>query len=236
MPTLLGLFQPQIVVDNLVHLCYNEHMNIDTKRKGCIQQIFDEAGVVYQEPEMARVHQVVTGQTGKFRGIYYIWPEQNFYVGLAKSPKASIADKRMDTHVLKLMVNMKSLYGGKHQNTDIKKEPYKQFPEGWRYGVSRYLLKDSPIIPLHWQSRTDGRVEPCNLDFVCEHHQDPMQLPVALWNLNDCTPDEIEAVETGMKTTLWPVCNTETHRRRLREEKTQEQIETETQEQIQTEL
>ena len=88
-----------------------------------IKQIFEQAGVVYREPEMARVETVVTGQTGRFRGIYYIWPEQNFYVGLAKSPGASIADKRMDTHVLKLTVNLKGLYGGKSEIPKSRRNP-----------------------------------------------------------------------------------------------------------------
>ena len=192
-----------------------------------IKQIFEQAGVVYREPEMARVETVVTGQTGRFRGIYYIWPEQNFYVGLAKSPGASIADKRMDTHVLKLTVNLKGLYGGKGKNTKIKKEPYKQFPDGWRWAVSEYLLKHKTPIPTHWQKREDGLVEPVNLDYQCEHLQDPMQLPVALWNLNANTPEQIDEIERGMKEALWPRCNTETHKRRLREAKTQEQIEAE---------
>ena len=96
------------------------------KRLAQIKKIFIDEGHEHLVPKASTVKRVSQGLEGTHRGLYYIWPEKNFYLGLAKSLGAQISFKRMDTHVLKLNVDLRGLYCGKGDNRQIKKEPYKQ--------------------------------------------------------------------------------------------------------------
>jgi hypothetical protein len=199
---------------------------MDTKdRLSQIKKIFIEEGHDYLVPKTSTVKEVAEGLEGTHRGLYYIWPEKNFYLGLAKSPDAQISFKRMDTHVLKLNVDLRGLYCGKGDNRQIKKEPYKQFPEGWREGVSKYLLEGSPIIPIHFKKTPSGKVKPINLDFKCRLKFDPMNLPVLLWNLNHLEPHQIKTLETKIIKTIWPFCNNETYKIRKKKNVSKKQKE-----------
>ena len=181
------------------------------KRLAQIKKIFIDEGHEHLVPKASTVKRVSQGLEGTHRGLYYIWPEKNFYLGLAKSLGAQISFKRMDTHVLKLNVDLRGLYCGKGDNRQIKKEPYKQFPAGWREGVSKYVLEGSPTIPIHFEKTPSGRVKPVNLNFKCKFKFDPMNLPVLLWNLNHLKPHQIKILETEIIKTIWPFCNNETY-------------------------
>lgn len=164
------------------------------------------------------VEDVVEKRAGMHRGLYYIYPEKNFYFGLAKSKDACIATKRMDTHILKLTVDLARLYGGKYKNTVEKKEPYKQFPAGWKEGVCKYIIEGVDEIPNHYEKTATG-VKPGVVDFPVKFKVDPLKLPVVLWNLDAYTPAQIDAIEDKVIDAIEPYCNTETYKKRKKAQK-----------------
>jgi len=186
------------------------------------QKIYSITGVAV-EPEWSTVEDVYTKKTGMFRGLYYIDPARNFYFGLAKSETACIATARMNTHVLKLTVDLAGLYGSVNE----KCEPFKQFPAGWNYAMRKhYINESSQAIPSHW-ARAEvipaGRggkngnkwVRPGCLHYPVTYREgiDVMQLPVVLWNLNQFTPQQIKQIETAVIQAILPEANDETYKK-----------------------
>lgn len=183
-----------------------------------IKEVFERQGVAWVEPYETTVEEVLSKKTGMHRGLYYIYPEVNFYFGLAKSEETLIATKRMDTHILKLTVDLATLYGAKGKDTSPKVEPYKQFPEGWKEAVRKFIIEDRGPIPSHWKPAKHPTkkkwCEPGVLDYPVEFKVDPYKLPVLIWNLNHLSPKQIKNLESEIITTIWPYANDETYKRR----------------------
>ncbi len=155
------------------------------------------------------------------RGLYYIYPEVNFYFGKAESTKGSgTIYHRHKTHRPKLDVNLAALYGP----PNIKCEPKWTFPKGWKEGVAKFLIEACDSIPVHFSKVKDENIEKCkdaktkcqpeNLDFTVNHKVDIDTLPVLVWDLDHFSEEEIYHIETAVITTIWPYCNDETYRKR----------------------
>lgn len=144
-------------------------------------------------------------ECGNHRGLYYIYPELNFYFGLSSKKNGTIID-RHETHRAKLDVNINKLYGPARK----KKEPAIQFPKGWQEGICKYIIDGVDNIPQYFKKIDDGYVEPIYCDFSVKHLIDVNKIPVIIWNLNDYPPQIIEAIEDEVIGTIYPYCNTET--------------------------
>lgn len=186
-----------------------------------IKQVFEQLDINWVEPYETTVQDVLEKRAGMHRGLYWIYPEENFYFGLAKSKNTLIATKRMDTHILKLTVDLATLYGAKSKDTSPKVEPYKQFPEGWKAAVRKYIIEDAGPIPSHWRSvkhPTRKRwVEPGVLEYPVEFKVDPYSLTVLIWDLNHLSPNQIKSIEEGVIHSIWPYANSETHSKRIKD-------------------
>ncbi len=186
-----------------------------------IKQVFQQLGIEWVEPYTTTVETILDKRAGMHRGLYWIYPEKNFYFGLAKSKNTLIATKRMDTHILKLTVDLATLYGAKGKDTSPKVEPYKQFPEGWKAAVRKYIVEDAGPIPSHWKAVKHPTkrkwCEPGILEYPVQYRVDPYKLTVIVWNLNHLTPQQIKDIEHSVIHTIWPYANSETHSKRLRE-------------------
>ena len=172
-----------------------------------IKSVFVAQGHTWVEPYMTTEGAINRAETGNHRGLYYIYPQENFYFG--KAATNTVINRHM-THRPKLDVDLAALY-----STPIEKvEPKWQFPEGFKEGVCKYLLEGVTSIPNHWVRIDKKRVAPGVLDFPVKHKVDIDTLPVLVWNLDHLTAEEISSIEKRVIPTIWPYCNSETHRRR----------------------
>jgi hypothetical protein len=171
-----------------------------------IKTVFVQLNIDWVEPYMTTEGAINRKETGAHRGLYYIYPEKNFYFGKAAT---NTVINRHITHRPKLDVNLSALYGP----VKSKKEPKWSNPRGFREGVSLYLLEGNPTIPDHFIATEDG-VSPGVLDFPVKHVVDIDTLSVLVWNLDHLTAAQISEIEHMVIQTIWPYCNSETYRKR----------------------
>jgi len=175
-----------------------------------IQSAFEAEGVAWVEPYATTEGAINRKESGMHRGLYYIYPEVNFYFGKAAT---NTVHNRHKTHRPKLDVDLAALYSTPKE----KKEPKWIFPEGWKEAVRRYIIEDSGEIPDHYVKTDRNTVVPGVLNFPVKHKVDVDTLPVLVWDLDHCTPAQISAIEDRIIETIWPYANVETYRKRLKE-------------------
>jgi hypothetical protein len=176
-----------------------------------IRQVFERLGYAWVEPYLTTEGAINRKEVGNHRGLYYIYPEVNFYFGKAAT---NTVINRHQTHRPKLDVDLATLY-----STPVEKvEPKWQFPEGWKEGVCKYIIEGVSEIPSHWTRIRKGLVAPGVLEFPVKHRVDVNTLTVLVWNLDHLTAKQISEIEDAVIPELWPYCNTETHQRRKRGE------------------
>ena len=175
-----------------------------------IRHVFAQLMIDYVEPYLTTEGDINRGLTGRHRGLYYIYPEVNFYFGKAAT---NTVRERHQTHRAKLDVDLKKLYGP----PVVKKQPRWSFPDGWRAGVCRYIIEGTDHIPDHFV-RVGKQVAPGVLDFPVTHRVQVDTIPVLVWNLEHLPAHTISEIEELVIPAIWPYCNAETHRRRLESE------------------
>jgi hypothetical protein len=176
-----------------------------------IRAVFDQLGYNWVEPYSTTEGAINRGEVGNHRGLYYIYPEKNFYFGKAAT---NTVINRHQTHRPKLDVDLATLY-----STPVEKvEPKWMFPEGWKEGVCKYIIEGVEEIPSHYVKIGKKRVSPGVLDFPVKHKVDVDTLEVLVWNLDHLSADEISAIEEAVIPVIWPYCNNETYRKRKREQ------------------
>jgi hypothetical protein len=181
-------------------------MNLDK-----IKLVFQQLGHTWVEPYATTEGAINRREVGNHRGLYYIYPEKNFYFGMAAT---NTVIKRHETHRLKLDVNLAALY-----STPVEKvEPARTFPEGWKQGVCKYIIEGVTEIPSHFERIGTRRVGPGVLEFPVTHQVDVDTLPVLVWNLEHLTAGEIKNIEGEVILAIWPYCNDETYRKRKQQE------------------
>ena len=148
-------------------------------------------------------------ECGNHRGLYYIYPEVNFYFGLAKSKNATIID-RHKKHRAKLDVDLKRLYGPSSK----KKQPAITFPKGWQEGICKYIIDEVDEIPKYYEKLENGYIEHSNLFFPVKHLINVNQIRVVVWNLHEYSSEKIKAIEDEVIKTIYPYCNDETYKLR----------------------
>jgi hypothetical protein len=184
---------------------------LTTHQTTAIKNIFDSLGIAWVDPYVTTEGAINRGEVGDHRGLYFIYPEKNFYFGKAET---NTVIKRHHTHRPKLDVDLATLY-----STPVEKvEPKWQFPEGWKAGVCKYIIEGVTEIPSHWVRVDRRRVAPGVLDFPVQHRVDVDTLTVVVWNLDHLSSKNIGRIEKQVIPALWPYCNTETHRKRRRGE------------------
>jgi len=181
---------------------------------GLIKGVFSSQGVDWVEPYLTTEGAINRREVGNHRGLYWIWPEINFYFGKAAT---NTVIGRHRTHRLKLDVNLSGLYGPPGE----KKEPKNTFPEGWKEAVCKYIIGGCPQIPSHWEKATHPTdpnqkkwVKPGVLDFPVKHVVDVDKLPVLVWDLDHLDAKTISKLEDLINVTIWPYANSGTYRRR----------------------
>ena len=180
-------------------------------QRTAIETVFADLGHAWVEPYVTTEGAINRGEVGDHRGLYFIYPEQNFYFGKAAT---NTVYNRHQTHRPKLDVDLATLY-----STPVEKvEPKWQFPEGWKAGVCKYIVEGVTEIPSHWERVTKKRVRPGVLDFPVDHKVNVDTLTVVVWNLDHLTAKQISEIEDRVIPALWPYCNTETHKKRLKGE------------------
>lgn len=180
------------------------------QRLQTIRAVFDSLGIAYVAPYITTVGDIVRKQAGKHIGLYYIYPEKNFYFG--KATKGNNIIKRHYSHKAKMDVNLRWLYS----KPRIKVQPRSVFPEGWKAGVLKYLVEGVDQIPDHFVRLGPKQVAPGVLDFPVKHIVDTEQITVLLWDLSHLTDAQIGDIEQGVINALLPYCNTETHQMRVK--------------------
>jgi len=174
-----------------------------------IKGVFTKLNYVWVEPYATTEGALNRSEVGDHRGLYYIYPEKNFYFG--KAATSSVIDRHL-THRPKLDVDLAALY-----STPVEKvQPKCTFPQGFKQGVCKYLLEGVDTIPSHWVRIGKKRVAPGVLDFPVKHVVDIDTLPVLVWNLEHLTPNQISEIEKAVIPAIWPYCNNETYVRRKR--------------------
>ncbi len=177
-----------------------------------IQDVFEAVGTSWVEPYETTEGAINRKEAGNHRGLYYIYPEVNFYFGKAAS---NTVHNRHKTHRPKLDVDLASLY-----STPIEKvEPRWIFPEGWKEGVRKYIIEDVGPIPDHWVRLGKKRVGPGVLHFPVKHKVDVDTLPVLVWDLEHLDPGLISELEDRIIQAIEPYCNDETYVKRLKGER-----------------
>ena len=174
-----------------------------------IQQVFEQLGHTWVEPYLTTEGAINRSEVGNHRGLYYIYPEVNFYFG--KAATNTVINRHL-THRPKLDVDLAKLYGPAVE----KVEPRWQFPEGFKEGVCKFLLEGVDTIPSHFVKIGKKRVAPGVLDFPVAHKIDIDTLPVLVWNLDHLTAEQISEIEEAVIPAIWPYCNNETYKRRLK--------------------
>jgi hypothetical protein len=172
-----------------------------------IKSIFNSLNIEWVEPYVTTEGAINRKEVGDHTGLYFIYPEVNFYFGKAAT---NTVINRHQTHRPKLDVNLKELY-----STPVEKaEPKWQFPEGWKEGVCKYIIEGVDKIPSHYVKVGKKRVAPGVLDFPVKHKVDVDALTVVVWDLSNLTSTQISNIEQAIIPALWPYCNSETYRRR----------------------
>jgi hypothetical protein len=175
-----------------------------------IREVFERLGYDWVEPYRTTEGAINRGEVGNHRGLYYIYPEVNFYFGKAAT---NTVINRHQTHRPKLDVDLGALY-----STPVEKvEPKWMFPEGWKEGVCKYIIEGTQVIPSHYVKIGKKLVAPGVLDFPVKHKVDVDTLEVLVWNLDHLTAKQISEIEEAVIPTIWPYCNNETYRKRKRE-------------------
>ena len=172
-----------------------------------IKQVFASQGIDWVEPYMTTEGAINRKEAGNHRGLYYIYPEKNFYFGKAAT---NTVHNRHKTHRPKLDVDLAALYSTPKE----KKEPKWIFPEGWKEAVRKFIIEDTGPIPSHYNKTGNGTVVPGVLNHPVTHKVDVDSLPVLLWNLDHLTAQQISAIEEEIIPTIWPYANDETYRKR----------------------
>lgn len=177
-----------------------------------IKEVFANKGIDWVEPYLTTEGAINRKETGNHRGLYYIYPEENFYFGKAAS---NTVHNRHKTHRPKLDVDLSALY-----STPVeKKEPKWIYPEGWKEAVRKYIIEDTGPIPDHYVKTDKGTVVPGVLAHPVTHKVDVDTLPVLVWDLEHLSPATISAIEDEIIVAIWPYANDETYRKRKRENK-----------------
>jgi hypothetical protein len=172
-----------------------------------IKEVFEQLGFDWVEPYQTTEGAINRQEVGNHRGLYYIYPEQNFYFGKAAT---NTVINRHQTHRPKLDVDLAVLY-----STPVEKvEPKWQFPEGWKEGVCKYIIEGVDNIPSHYVKVGKKRVAPGVLNFPVKHIVDVDTLTVLVWNLDHLTAEQISNIEEAVIPKIWPYCNNETYRKR----------------------
>jgi len=177
-----------------------------------IKQIFANHNIDWVEPYLTTEGAINRKEAGMHRGLYYIYPEKNFYFGKAAT---NTVYKRHTTHRAKLDVDFNRLYGPPVE----KKQPKYTFPEGWKDAIRTHIIEDTGPLPEFFIKTKNGTVLPGTLDHQVTHKVDVDSLPVLLWNLDHLTAEQIGAIEEDIIVTIWPYANDETYRRRLQAKK-----------------
>ena len=172
-----------------------------------IKKVFADLGIAWVEPYATTEGAINRKDSGNHRGLYYIYPEVNFYFGKAAT---NTVHNRHKTHRPKLDVDLAALY-----STPVeKKEPKWIFPEGWKEAVRLYIIEDTGPIPNHFVKTKTGTVRPGVLHHQVTHKVDIDTLPVLVWDLDHLTAQEISAIEDRVIPAIWPYANDETYRKR----------------------
>ena len=175
-----------------------------------IKEVFEQLGHAWVEPYKTTEGAINRQEVGNHRGLYYIYPEVNFYFGKAAT---NTVINRHQTHRPKLDVDLACLY-----STPVEKvEPKWMFPEGWKEGVCKYIIEGVDSIPSHYVKIGKKRVAPGVLDFPVTHKVDVDTLTVLVWNLDHMSAEQISLIEEAIIPVIWPYCNNETYRKRKRE-------------------
>lgn len=175
-----------------------------------IRSVFEQLALEWVEPYQTTEGAINRREAGLHRGLYYIYPQVNFYFGKAAT---NTVHNRHNTHRPKLDVNLAALYSTPKE----KKEPKWIFPEGWKAAVREFIIEDTGPIPSHYVKTGKGTVIPGVLNHVVTHKVDVDSLPVLVWNLDHLTAQQISHIEDQVIPTIWPYANDQTHRRRLKQ-------------------
>jgi hypothetical protein len=171
--------------------------------------VFQQQGIDWVEPYATTEGAINRKEAGMHRGLYWIYPEVNMYVGKAAT---NSVHNRHKTHRAKLDVDLAGLYSTPKE----KKEPKWVFPQGWKAAVRKFIIEDTGEIPSHYTKTDRGTVVPGVLDFPVTHKVDIDSLPVLVWNLDHLTAKQISAIEDALIESVEPYANTETHKKRLK--------------------
>jgi len=194
---------------NELNSAFEEEIN-SAKLMSLIEIAFLQNGVKYVEPYLTTEGAINRKEVGDHRGLYYIYPEKNFYFGKAAT---NTVHNRHKTHRPKLDVDLGTLY-----STPVeKKEPKWIFPEGWKEAVRKYIIEDTGEIPSHYEKTDNGTVVPGVLDFPVTHKVDVDTLPVLVWDLDHLTAKQISRIEDDIIQLIEPYANDETYRKRKKE-------------------
>jgi len=169
-----------------------------------IRQVFRDLDFDWVEPYATTEGAINRKEVGNHRGLYYIYPEVNFYFG--KAATNTVINRHM-THRPKLDVDLAALY-----STPIEKaEPKWQFPNGWKEGVCKYIIEGVDQIPDHYVRLGRKRVAPGVLHFPVKYKVDINTLPVLVWDLEHFSAAKISSIEKAVIPKIWPYCNNETY-------------------------
>jgi hypothetical protein len=173
-----------------------------------IKAVFEAHGVDWVEPYATTEGAINRKEAGVHRGLYWIYPEVNFYFGKAASNTHTVHD-RHKTHRPKLDVDLRTLYSTPKE----KKQATWSFPKGWKEAVRKFIIEDQGEIPDHYVKTDRGTVLPGVLDYPVKHKVDIDTLPVLVWNLEHLTPKQISAIEDDIIVSIWPHANDETYKK-----------------------
>jgi hypothetical protein len=175
-----------------------------------IKQVFEQLGFDWVEPYQTTEGAINRQEVGNHRGLYYIYPQVNFYFGKAAT---NTVINRHQTHRPKLDCDLAELY-----STPVEKvEPKWMFPEGWKEGVCKYIIEGVETIPSHYVKVGKKRVAPGVLHFPVTYQVNVDTLKVLVWNLDHLSAEQISKIEEAVIPVIWPYCNNETYRKRKRE-------------------
>jgi hypothetical protein len=172
-----------------------------------IKEVFTLHSIAWVEPYLTTEGSINRKEAGRHRGLYYIYPEVNFYFGKAAT---NTVYARHATHRPKLDVDLATLYGAPVE----KKQPKWSFPRGWKEAVRKFIIEDSGPIPDHFEVVEKGKVIPGVLAHPVVFKVNVDTLPVLVWDLDHLGKKEISKLEEDIIKVLMPYANAESYRAR----------------------
>jgi len=183
-----------------------------------IKQVYARQGVEWVEPYATTVASIHHGKDGNHNGHY--WIGDNYYFGRAMGSQTVKA--RFRPHYAKLNARFDWLFAAQFLSEDEcrakvhKSSAHWKIGKGWKDLHRDILIDNCPEFPDYFRKTSQG-YEAGDFHFPAKPKVDIDSMQVLVWNLDHLADAQIASLEKEIIRTIWPYANSETHKKRAKQ-------------------